>query len=185
MLYTFTETVLIYDAALLTQWEGGDKSLLPNFVERRRSHGTQQEYHFPEAFALRHFHDTDGWKGFDDYVLMTETEPTKHLAGRRMLERVVPTVALRKLRLARSKSIDGQRGAGEPDLFLYKISAWRSTMLAARARRSAASSSVLAMCLTRWRETSRLPCWRPPCSRRPCRASSRARSSPVHPRPPR
>lgn len=122
MLHTFREKSLLFPLDALDAWCGGDKSLLPPSAERIPMHMSQQGYHFSEAFTLRYYHETGGWKGFDHLVLMPHVEPTLHLAKRRLIERVVPAIPLRKFRAARLKTVDGERGGGEPDLFLYKDS---------------------------------------------------------------
>jgi hypothetical protein len=124
MLHTFDEMVLTYDANQLTAWKNGDKSLMPHFVEKRAIVANQPAYHFGEAFVLDYFHRAEGWLGFADYMLMPEVEPgiARHYRGRTMLERVAPAPRLRALRDERRRSLDGRRGYGEPDLFLYKPS---------------------------------------------------------------
>lgn len=122
MLHTFDEIVVTYMPEQLAAWKQGDKSLMPGFVEKRAIVENQPSYHFGEAFVLDHFHRMEGWLGFPDYMLMPEVEPNiaRHYRGRRMLEQIAPAVTLRALREQRRRSLDGRKGYGEPDLFLYK-----------------------------------------------------------------
>lgn len=127
MLHVFDEIVLTYGPDQLAAWKNGDKSLMPAFVEKRDIVTNQPSYWFGEAFVLHHFHRTEEWLGFPDYMLMPEVEPTiaRHYRGRTMLEQVAPPLKLRALREERRRSVDGRRGYGEPDLFLYKPTSLR------------------------------------------------------------
>jgi hypothetical protein len=120
--FQIEETVLTYRDEQLTAWKGGDKVLMPHFVEMRDIVKNQPSYHFGEAFVLNHYHRQDGWLGFMDYLLMPEVEPNiaRHERGRKMLEKLVAPEKLLALRTERRNSVDGRKGYGEPDLFLYK-----------------------------------------------------------------
>lgn len=124
MLHVFEEFVLTYGPDQLAAWKGGDKSLMPSFVEERVIVANQPSYWFGEAFVLDHFHRVEGWLGFPDYMLMPEVEPqiARHYRGRTMLEQLASAPKLRALREERRRSGDGRKGYGEPDLFLYKPS---------------------------------------------------------------
>jgi Holliday junction resolvase-like predicted endonuclease len=121
MVFEFEELVLAFDQAQLDTWKAGNKALMPAFVERRQIVERQPSYHFGEAFVLEHFHRTEGWVGYADYMLMPEVEPgiARHYKGRAALEAIAPVLALQQLRTARRRSLDGRKGYGEPDLFLH------------------------------------------------------------------
>jgi hypothetical protein len=122
MVHAFAEQELVYSEQQFVAWKNGDKSLMPRFVEYRAIVANQPSYHFGEAFVLDYFHRTQGWLGFMDYMLMPEVEPNiaRHYQGRKMLEQLAPAARLRALREERRRSVDGRKGYGEPDLFLYK-----------------------------------------------------------------
>ncbi|GEJ56661.1 VRR-NUC domain-containing protein [Anaeromyxobacter diazotrophicus] len=124
MTHVFEEKLLSYEADQLMAWKTGDKSLMPAFIEKRAIVTNQPAYHFGEAFVLDHYHRTEGWLGFPDYMLMPEVEPNiaRHYRGRMTLEQLAPAPMLRELRDARRALPDGRKGYGEPDLFLFKPS---------------------------------------------------------------
>ena len=121
MRHTFKEMVLVYRAEQLEAWKAGDKSLMPGEIEHRAIVDNQPAYHFGEAFVLDHFMRL-GWLGFADYVLMPQVEPNiaRHREGRQALERIADPRRLAALRRERNRSVDGMKGYGEPDLFLYQ-----------------------------------------------------------------
>lgn len=112
------ERVLTYEPQQLVAWRNGDKSMIPDFVDVPDIVRNQPRYRFVEMFALRWYHENEGWLGFADYELGGALlGSARRAAGREQLRRVVPTAALERL-LDRRAGVRG--AAGEPDLFLYK-----------------------------------------------------------------
>ena len=118
MLATIDETVLVYDKRQLDAWKSGDKALIPQFVKIPAIVGNQPGYHFGEMYALRWYHEREGWLGFSSYALGSQYAGSERRAeGRAKAEEVIPRSRLMKLRRLRSGE---HLGTGEPDLFLYK-----------------------------------------------------------------
>ncbi|MGH7389139.1 MAG: VRR-NUC domain-containing protein [Candidatus Rokuibacteriota bacterium] len=114
------ELVLVYRQAELDAWMAGDRSLIPRFVDRKALVRNSPPRHFGEMFALRHYHETEGWKGFSSYALGPELPGSARRApGRSKIEEIVPRRALARLRALRATISDRRFGGGTPDLFLY------------------------------------------------------------------
>ncbi len=115
------ETVLTYRPEQLQAWKAGDRSIAPTFAEITPNYQNQPTFHFGEMFALRHFLESEGWKGFAQYALGPQYPGSeRRLAGRLMAKKVIPAARLRRLLAARSDSALVNSGSGAPDLFLYK-----------------------------------------------------------------
>ena len=115
------ETVLTYRREQLKAWKTGDRSIAPAFLKITTNYQNQPHYHFGETFTLRHFHKTEGWKGFASYALGPQYPGSQRReAGRRKAKEVIPEAKLQRLLERRSSPRLKRRGSGEPDLFLYK-----------------------------------------------------------------
>lgn len=121
MYFEIQEKVIYYGKSQLVAWKNGDKSLTPDFLEIHPMMKNQKDYHFGEIFVLRHYYETEGWKGFNSYALSPLNSPnaTRFRSGREMVNRIVPVRALSAFSSMRSEG-ELKNGAGEPDLFLYK-----------------------------------------------------------------
>jgi VRR-NUC domain len=114
------ELVLVYQQAELDDWLAGDRSLIPFFVDPKALVRNSPARHFGEMFALRHYHQTEGWKGFSAYALGPELPGSlRRQAGRAKIQEIIPARALDRLRALRGTSPDRRFGGGTPDLFLY------------------------------------------------------------------
>ncbi len=117
------ERVLPFRAKQLEAWKKGDKSIAPPYSVVPPIVRNQPAYHFAETLALRDYYDKDGWQGFSSYALGAQyPNSERRAAGRRKVEEVIPSRKLARLRSARSAMEKTYRGAGEPDLFLFKES---------------------------------------------------------------
>ena len=115
------ETVLTYRQEQLRAWKAGDRSIAPAFLKITTNYRNQPHYHFGETFTLRHFHKTEGWKGFASYALGPQYPGSQRReAGRRKAKEVIPETRLQHLLERRSAPRLKRSGSGEPDLFLYK-----------------------------------------------------------------
>ena len=95
-----------------------DKSLVPDFVTKTADLDNQPSYHFGEMFALRWYHENQGWLGFRGYALGFQYPGSgKRRAGRQKVEEIIPASKLARMRELRATEAFG---SGEPDLFLYK-----------------------------------------------------------------
>lgn len=122
MPFEIQEKVIFYNRSQLLAWRKGDKSLILDFLERHAVLQNQQAYHFGEYFALRYYHELDGWLGFNFYALGSQYPNSKKCeAGRRKVEEIIPAKKLSRFRSLRTEDVL-KAGAGEPDLFLYKNS---------------------------------------------------------------
>lgn len=72
MIIEVRELVLVYQQVQLDAWKAGDRSVIPAFVDPRALVRNSPTRHFGEMFALRHYHETGGWKGFSSYALGPE-----------------------------------------------------------------------------------------------------------------
>jgi len=123
MLVEIEERILTYNRSQLEAWKAGDKRLVPAFLSERDIIINQPEYHFGEIFVLRHYHETEGWKGFISYAIGTQYPGSGSRArGRAKIEALVPSEKLTRFRALRAGTNDGKLGKGEPDLFLYRDS---------------------------------------------------------------
>ena len=113
------ETVLTYKSELLLAWRRGDRSLLPDFVSVPEAVENQPDYHFGEAYTLRHYHDTAGWKGLWFYTLGRQANTDAFRPGNNLVEQMIPRGDLERLRMMRARDPLTRNGGGEPDLFLY------------------------------------------------------------------
>lgn len=123
MTYEFTEIVLSYKAADLQRWRDGDKFLVPAFHEIHDIVKNQPSYHFGEFFAMNHFHQTQGWKGYRFYALCVTADLNhpRYAPGGRKLRDLIPTDRIEHFRQARAEDARESKFAkGEPDLFLYR-----------------------------------------------------------------
>jgi hypothetical protein len=117
------ERVLTYRQEQFDAWARGDRSLTPTFVDPIVFLKNSPRRHFGEMFVLRHYSDTEGWKGFSSYALGDELSGSeRRRAGRAKVEEIVPRRSLRRFRALRATGRDGRFGAGTPDLFLYDAS---------------------------------------------------------------
>lgn len=120
MIVRLSELALPFDRDAYDDWKNGDKSVIPSFLRIPKAVENQQQYHFGEMFALRYFHENEGWLGYDGYALGTHLPNSEHRReGRRKVEDVVPPDKLERFRQLRNTEHDKRHGAGEPDLFLY------------------------------------------------------------------
>jgi len=114
------ERVLAYHQEQLDAWIHGDRSLMPAFVDPTVLVKNSPRRHFGEMFALRHYHETEGWKGFSSYALGQELRGSeRRRAGRATVEEIIPRRSLRRLWALRATAADRRFGGGTPDLFLY------------------------------------------------------------------
>lgn len=114
------ERVLTYDQGLFDAWLGGDRSLMPDFVDPMVLVKNAPRRHFGEMFVLRYYHETEGWKGFSSYALGDEFPASaRRRAGREKAEEIIPGRSLSRLRRLRRTVADRRFGGGTPDLFLY------------------------------------------------------------------
>src|SRR5262249_37194294 len=114
------EVVLVYQKADLDAWLAGDRSLIPFFVDPKALVRNLPARHFGEMFALRHYHQNEGSKGFSAYALGPELPRSmRRQAGRAKVQEIIPARALDRLRAVRCTSSDRRFGGGTPDLFLY------------------------------------------------------------------
>jgi len=115
------ERVLPFRARQLEAWKKGNKSIAPPYFAVPPIVRNQPAYHFAETLALRHYYDTEGWQGFSSYALGAQYPNSERRAeGRRKVEKIIPSRALARLRSVRAAMQKTYRGAGEPDLFLFK-----------------------------------------------------------------
>lgn len=121
MIVELEERVLIYKAEDLASWISGDKSIIPTFLEMASIIRNQPSRHFAEMLTLRHYHEAEQWKGFESYAIGAQYPASqRRTAGRRMIEEIIPSSKLAKLRNLRSQPAIVRSGGGEPDLFLYR-----------------------------------------------------------------
>ena len=119
--FEIEERVLSFRAKQLEAWKKGNKSIAPPYFAVPPIVRNQPAYHFAETLALRHYYDTEGWQGFSSYALGAQyPNSERRAAGRRKVEEIIPPKPLALLRAVRSASSKTYRGAGEPDLFLFK-----------------------------------------------------------------
>jgi VRR-NUC domain len=117
------ETVLTYTKRQFDAWIQGDKSLIPSFVEVPAAVANQPHYHFFEAFTLRHYHESFGWRGFWMYALGPQLQGSEsRKVNRSKVEDIIPAADLERFRKLQAADPLIRSGAGEPDLFLYKES---------------------------------------------------------------
>lgn len=114
------EKVLVYKKEQLESWRAGDKGLVSDFMTVPPAVEHQPVYHFGEALALRHYHDTEGWKGYCFYTLSRQADTGAFKDGNDAVEEVVPVHDLRRLNLVRIADPLTKNNAGQPDLFLYR-----------------------------------------------------------------
>ena len=119
--FEIEERVLPFRAKQLEAWKKGNKSIAPPYFAVPPIVRNQPAYHFAETLALRHYYDTEGWQGFSSYALGAQyPKSERRTAGRRKVEEIIPSRKLARLRSVRSAMDKSYRGAGEPDLFLFK-----------------------------------------------------------------
>ena len=98
----------------------GDRSLMPIFVDPIVLLKNSPKRHFGEMFALRHYHEKEGWLGFASYALGDELPGSeRRRAGRAKVEEIIPKHSLSRFQDQRAAGTDRRLGAGTPDLFLY------------------------------------------------------------------
>jgi hypothetical protein len=120
MIFELRELVLVYKQEQLDAWKQGDRSLMPAFVDPSTLVRNSPTRHFGEMFVLRHYNETDGWKGFSSYALGPELPGSlRRGAGRVKIEDIIPRRALSRLRALRGTRRDKLFGGGTPDLFPY------------------------------------------------------------------
>jgi hypothetical protein len=117
------EQILQFQNSQLVAWKAQDKSLIPAYlnVEELPFIRTQNVYSFGEIFVLRHYYENGGWKGVLNYSLGSHRSRSpirRH--GKEMVDKLVPTEKLENYRRLRGTKQETNRGAGEPDLFLYR-----------------------------------------------------------------
>jgi len=121
--FEIEERVLSFRTKQLEAWKKGNKSIAPPCFAVPPIVRNQPAYHFAETLALRHYYDTEGWQGFSSYALGAQYPNSERRAeGRRKVEEILPSRRLARLRSVRSAMEKTYRGAGEPDLFLFKKS---------------------------------------------------------------
>ena len=121
MMIEICERVLFYRHKQLDAWIGGDKSITPDFAARPPIIINQPRYHFAEMFVLRHYYETEQWKGFASYALGQQYPRSERRAdGRLKAAQIIPKDRLQRLQALRSSPEVARGGRGEPDLFLYK-----------------------------------------------------------------
>ena len=120
MKYIIEEQILFYEKDQSDKWSRGDKSLIPEFMEKHPEFYKQKTYHFGEIYVISQFHQKYGWKGFYPIALgRWEPDNRKYDSCRQMIHRLLPIEKLLKFRDLRKELDNNKKGSGEPDVMLY------------------------------------------------------------------
>ena len=120
MKHIIEEQVLVYEQKQLDKWKNGDKSLIPDFMEKHNEFYKQHNNHFGEIFVISKFHQRHGWKGFYPIALGTwEPDNRKYDSCRDRVRRLFPIEKLLEFREVRKELDFNRKGVGEPDVMLF------------------------------------------------------------------